>query len=106
RVRRGRVRPPRRLVARAGGRRHPRDQQVVSTGPYAVVRHPMYAGALVMMIGVPTALGSWWDLVPVAGMAAVIVARLLAAERLRADQLRGYSAYRRQVKHRLVPRVW
>src|SRR5215468_4917623 len=64
-----------------------RDQQLVSTGPYAVVRHPMYAGALVMMIGVPIALGSWWGLVPVAAMVAVIVARLLDEESLLATQL-------------------
>jgi protein-S-isoprenylcysteine O-methyltransferase Ste14 len=83
-----------------------RDQQVVSTGPYAVVRHPMYSGALVMMIGVPIALGSWWSLVPVAAMAAVIVVRLLDEEHLLANQLPGYGAYRRRVKHRLVPRVW
>ena len=83
-----------------------RDQQVVSTGPYAVVRHPMYAGALVMMIGVPLALGSWWGFLPVAAMAAVIVARLLDEERLLADQLPGYAEYRRRVQHRLVPRVW
>jgi protein-S-isoprenylcysteine O-methyltransferase Ste14 len=83
-----------------------RDQQVVSTGPYAVVRHPMYTGALVMMIGVPIALGSWWGLVPVAAMVAVIVARLLDEERLLATQLPGYAEYRRRVMHRLVPRVW
>lgn len=83
-----------------------RDQQVVSTGPYAVVRHPMYAGALVMLIGVPIALDSCWAFLPVAAMAAVIVARLLDEERLLADQLPGYAEYRRRVKHRLVPRVW
>lgn len=83
-----------------------RDQQVVSTGPYAVVRHPMYTGALVMMIGVPIALGSWWALVPVVVMAGVIVARLLDEENLLARQLPGYSEYRARVKHRLVPRVW
>lgn len=83
-----------------------RDQQLVSTGPYAVVRHPMYAGALVMMIGVPIALGSWWGLVPVAAMVAVIVARLLDEEALLATQLPGYAEYRHRVKHRLVPRVW
>ena len=83
-----------------------RDQQVVSTGPYAVVRHPMYAGALVMMIGVPIALGSWWGLVPVAAMVAVIVARLVDEENLLAIQLPGYAEYRRRVTHRLVPRVW
>ncbi|HEX3474964.1 MAG TPA: isoprenylcysteine carboxylmethyltransferase family protein [Kofleriaceae bacterium] len=83
-----------------------REQPLISTGPYAVVRHPMYTGALVMMVGVPIALGSWWGLVPVAAMAAVIVARLLDEENLLASQLPGYGAYRRRVTHRLVPRVW
>jgi len=78
----------------------------VSTGPYAVVRHPMYTGMLVMMIGAPIALGSWWGLVPVAAMAAVILARLLDEENLLANQLPGYAEYRLRVKHRLVPRVW
>lgn len=66
-----------------------RAQPLVSTGPYAVVRHPMYAGALVMMAGVPIALGSWWALVPVGAMAAVIVARLLDEESLLADRCRA-----------------
>jgi len=83
-----------------------RDQQVVSTGPYAVVRHPMYAGALVMMAGVPVALGSWWALVPVAALVAVIVARLLDEESLLVARLPGYAEYRGRVKHRLVPRLW
>src|SRR4051812_1056494 len=83
-----------------------RDQPLVSSGPYAVVRHPMYAGALVMMLGAPIALGSWWGLVPVAAMVAVIVARLLDEEALLTTQLPGYAEYRRRVKHRLVPRVW
>jgi protein-S-isoprenylcysteine O-methyltransferase Ste14 len=83
-----------------------RDQQLVSTGPYAVVRHPMYAGALVMMIGVPIALGSWWGLLPVPAVAAAIVARLLDEEKLLVASLPGYAEYRRRVKHRLVPRVW
>lgn len=83
-----------------------RDQQLVSTGPYAVVRHPMYAGGLVMMIGVPIALGSWWGLLPVSAMVAAIVGRLLDEEALLVASLPGYAEYRRRVKHRLVPRVW
>jgi protein-S-isoprenylcysteine O-methyltransferase Ste14 len=81
-------------------------QQVVSTGPYAIVRHPMYAGALVMLIGVPLALGSWWAFVPVSVLAAVIVWRLLDEETLLARELAGYDDYRRKVRRRLVPGVW
>jgi protein-S-isoprenylcysteine O-methyltransferase Ste14 len=83
-----------------------RDQQVVATGPYAVVRHPMYAGALVMLLGVPLALGSWWALVAVPVMTGVIVWRLLDEERQLARDLRGYDAYLARVRHRLVPGVW
>jgi protein-S-isoprenylcysteine O-methyltransferase Ste14 len=81
-------------------------QRVVATGPYAVVRHPMYAGALVMMLGVPPATGSWWALVPVPALALVIVGRLVAEERLLVLRLAGYAEYRQAVRHRLVPFVW
>jgi protein-S-isoprenylcysteine O-methyltransferase Ste14 len=82
------------------------DQQVVSTGPYAIVRHPMYAGALVMLAGVPLALGSWWALLAVPAMTLVIAWRLGDEERQLAAELRGYAEYRARVKYRLVPHVW
>jgi protein-S-isoprenylcysteine O-methyltransferase Ste14 len=83
-----------------------RDQQLVSTGPYAVIRHPMYGGALVMLIGVPFALGSWWALLAVLALAGVIVARLFAEENVLAADLSGYADYCRRVRHRLVPFLW
>lgn len=83
-----------------------REQKVVTTGPYAIVRHPMYAGALVMLLGVPLALGSYPSLLGVAALAFVIVLRLLDEERYLAKHLAGYAAYRERVKYRLVPRVW
>src|SRR5215469_1586880 len=58
------------------------QQTVISTGPYAFVRHPMYSGALIMLLGTPLALGSWWGLVPFAVMVAVIVVRLLDEEKV------------------------
>jgi protein-S-isoprenylcysteine O-methyltransferase Ste14 len=82
------------------------EQRVVSSGPYACVRHPMYAGALVMLLGVPLALGSWWGLVAWPPMTAAIVFRLLDEERLLASELAGYAAYRAKVRRRLVPGVW
>jgi protein-S-isoprenylcysteine O-methyltransferase Ste14 len=82
------------------------DQQVVSTGPYAIVRHPMYAGALVMLAGVPLALGSWWALLAVPAMTLVIAWRLRDEERQLAAELPGYADYRTRVKSRLVPFVW
>jgi protein-S-isoprenylcysteine O-methyltransferase Ste14 len=82
------------------------EQWVISTGPYALVRHPMYAGALVMLLGVPLALGSWWGLLVVVVMAAVIVGRLLDEETYLAKNLPGYPEYQRQVRYRLLPLVW
>jgi protein-S-isoprenylcysteine O-methyltransferase Ste14 len=81
-------------------------QTVISTGPYAVVRHPMYAGDFIMLLGVPLALGSWWDFVPVFLLIAVIVWRLVEEEAFLAEKLPGYTEYRSSVRYRLIPRVW
>ena len=82
------------------------DQKVVSTGPYAVVRHPMYAGALLAFLGTPPALGSWWGLLPVGLIGLVIVWRLQDEEKFLDRNLPGYEEYRRKVRWRLVPSVW
>jgi protein-S-isoprenylcysteine O-methyltransferase Ste14 len=81
-------------------------QQVVTTGPYAVVRHPMYAGALVMLAAMPVALGSWWGLLMLVPMTLVLVWRLLDEERYLAEHLPGYGEYCRNVRRRLVPFLW
>ena len=82
------------------------DQIVVSTGPYAIVRHPMYAAATVLMAGIPVALGSWWGLAVMAGIVPLLVWRLLHEERILAEQLPGYRDYLTKVRWRLVPYVW
>jgi protein-S-isoprenylcysteine O-methyltransferase Ste14 len=82
------------------------NQTVISTGPYAVVRHPMYGGALLLVLGTPLALGSWWGLVTVVPTVAGLVARLLDEERFLDANLPGYSDYMRKVRYRLVPFVW
>jgi protein-S-isoprenylcysteine O-methyltransferase Ste14 len=82
------------------------EQRVIETGPYAVVRHPMYSGALVMFVGVPLALGSFVGLVTFVPIAAVIVWRLLEEERFLSTRLAGYQAYCEKTRYRLVPRVW
>ena len=82
------------------------EQKVVTSGPYALVRHPMYLGSLVMLMGIPLGLGSLWGLLTVAVMTAVIVWRLLAEETFLTAQLSGYEEYRERVKYRLVPLVW
>ena len=81
-------------------------QHVIDTGPYALVRHPMYSGALLYILGTPLALGSYVGLIGVGCMAAVIVWRLLDEERMLVRELPGYAAYRARVRWRLVPGVW
>lgn len=82
------------------------EQKVISTGPYALVRHPMYIGALVMLSGVPLALGSWWGLLMIVPMTLVIVWRLLNEETFLAKKLPGYPEYRNKVRYRLLPFLW
>ncbi len=82
------------------------NQKVISTGPYSLVRHPMYSGAFLMLTGTPLALGSYWGLVPVGVLMLVIIARLLEEERFLAASLPGYSAYLRAVHTRLAPFIW
>jgi len=82
------------------------DQTVISTGPYALVRHPMYAGALVMLLGIPIALGSWWGVLILVAMMPVLIWRLLDEEKFLAKNLPGYRAYQAKVRYRLLPMVW
>jgi protein-S-isoprenylcysteine O-methyltransferase Ste14 len=82
------------------------DQQVISTGPYALVRHPMYAGALVMLLGIPIALGSWWGILVVAAMLPALIWRLFEEEKFLARNLAGYVEYQNRVRYRLIPKVW
>lgn len=82
------------------------DQPVISSGPYAAVRHPMYTAAIILYVATPVALASWRGLVPAAVLAAVIVWRLLDEEAYLARNLPGYDDYRRKVRARLIPGVW
>jgi protein-S-isoprenylcysteine O-methyltransferase Ste14 len=82
------------------------DQTVISTGPYAIVRHPMYSGALVMLVGTPLALGSWWGLLMSVLMIFAIAWRALDEERFLRKNLSGYAEYCQRVRYRLVPFVW
>lgn len=82
------------------------EQRVIATGPYALVRHPMYIGALVMLLGVPLALGSCWGVLTIIPMVLVLVARLLNEEKFLAKNLAGYSEYQTKVKSRLLPLIW
>ncbi len=82
------------------------DQKVVSTGPYAVVRHPMYSGAFVLLVGTPLALGSWWGLLMFIPMVFTLLWRAREEERFLAENLSGYKEYCQVVRYRLVPFVW
>jgi protein-S-isoprenylcysteine O-methyltransferase Ste14 len=82
------------------------EQCVIATGPYALVRHPMYVGALIMLVGVPLALGSLWGLVAIVPMTLVLIARLLDEEKFLTRNLAGYSDYQSKVRCRLVPLIW
>ncbi len=82
------------------------EQHVIATGPYAIVRHPMYLGALIMFLGTPLALGSWWGLLAAIPITSVLVWRLLDEERFLSKSLPGYSEYQNKIRHRLVPFIW
>ncbi len=82
------------------------DQPLVSNGLYGIVRHPMYSGTLVMMVGTPLALGSLWGLLAVLVSVPILVARILDEEYALTDELAGYRDYQTQVRHRLIPGVW
>jgi protein-S-isoprenylcysteine O-methyltransferase Ste14 len=81
-------------------------QRVIATGPYAIVRHPMYASALLYLIGTPLALGSYWGLLALALMLPFLLWRLVDEERLLARELPGYTDYQKRVRYRLVPFLW
>ena len=82
------------------------DQRVISTGLYAWVRHPMYATSLLMLLGIPVALGSWWGVLIVVAIVPALIWRLTDEERFLVRHLPDYSTYQRRVRYRLLPRVW
>ncbi len=81
-------------------------QQVVRTGPYAIVRHPMYSGALLTFIATPVALGSWWGLSLFVFVPLLLVPRILNEEQVLRQRLEGYRQYCNEVRWRLLPLVW
>lgn len=83
-----------------------RGHHVVSTGPYRVIRHPGYAGALLAYIVVPVLLNSWWAFIPALLLLGVIVLRTVLEERTLRDGLPGYREYMKNTRFRLVPGIW
>jgi protein-S-isoprenylcysteine O-methyltransferase Ste14 len=85
---------------------HGRDHAVATGGPYAVVRHPAYAGAILSALGIPLMLGSAWALIPAAATAALFAARTALEDAALQRELPGYADYARHTHHRLIPGVW
>jgi protein-S-isoprenylcysteine O-methyltransferase Ste14 len=82
------------------------DHAIISTGPYEWVRHPMYSGAMMMFIGIPLSLDSFWGLSGSISLILIIILRLLGEEKFLLGHLPGYGLYRSKVKYRLIPYVW
>ena len=81
-------------------------QTVISTGLYAVVRHPMYTASTVMFLALPLILGSWYALIPFAFYPIIMVVRIRGEEKLLTAELSGYEEYTRKVRYRLIPFIW
>ena len=83
-----------------------RGQRVISTGPYGIVRHPMYAGAILYMLGMPFVLGSWLGLLVLPLVLGALAVRIFIEEAALRKGLPGYGDYAARVRYRLVPGVW
>lgn len=83
-----------------------KGQKVISTGPYAVIRHPMYFGVMLMYISMSTALGSYWAIIFLIPAIIPIIFRIFNEEKVLKKDLPGYSEYMKKVKYRLVPGIW
>jgi len=81
-------------------------QTVITTGPYALVRHPMYSGVSLMLVFAPLALGSWWAMVPTLTTPVFLALRIKDEEEALLEELPGYREYTKQTVWRLIPRVW
>lgn len=85
---------------------HMEGQKVITTGPYSKVRHPMYSGALLIIIATPISLGSLWGLIASAFLVVIVIVRLLDEEKMLRNELAGYSAYCETQPYRLIPHIW
>lgn len=81
-------------------------QKVVSSGPYSIIRHPMYFGVIMMYAATPISLGSYWALPPFLLVIPILVMRILNEEEVLARELPGYEEYRKKVPYRLIPLLW
>ena len=82
------------------------DQKVIDTGPYAVVRHPMYTAVMVFLLATPAALGSWWAMVGAIVYFPIFVFRIRNEEEVLLRELPGYEDYSARVRCRIIPFIW
>jgi len=83
-----------------------KGHKVITTGPYRYVRHPMYAGLILLLYSLPLALGSLWTLVPASVLTVIFVIRTYLEDQTLREELEGYQAYSARVKYRLLPGIW
>jgi protein-S-isoprenylcysteine O-methyltransferase Ste14 len=83
-----------------------KNQTVISTGTYSLVRHPMYLGVSIMFLATPLALGSYWGLIPFIAIPILLIPRILNEEKVLSEQLPNYKEYCRKVKYRMIPFIW
>jgi len=83
-----------------------KEQKLITTGPYAVVRHPMYSAVSLVFAATPLALGSFWGLCAIPGIIVCLVVRIINEEKILSQGLSGYDEYRRKVRQRVIPGIW
>ncbi|MBK9601532.1 MAG: isoprenylcysteine carboxylmethyltransferase family protein [Anaerolineales bacterium] len=83
-----------------------KGQKVIQSGPYRIVRHPMYLGTILMYVSSPLALGSYWAIIPAIFIIPILVARIINEEKVLTKKLEGYSAYKQKTRYRLIPGIW
>lgn len=102
----GRVMRENTFLARVVENDDTRGQRVITTGPYAIVRHPMYAAVIPLVVAMPLTLGSRWGLIPAALMAALLIFRTVLEDRTLHRELTGYPEYAGETRYRLIPSLW
>lgn len=82
------------------------EQNVITSGPYSIVRHPMYLGMVIMSLFIPVALGSFWAIIPMLFIIPIIVFRIEVEEEMLLKNLKGYKEYCLKTRYRLIPFIW